>query len=125
MTYLLLVIGGLAGALARYHGTRFVQARTGSSFPLGTFLINLSGSFALGVLAGLVATHPGWPGQLLSLLLGAGFCGAYTTFSSFGWETIQLWRQGLVRQALVNLLGQPLLAGLAALVGLLVGSRLF
>jgi CrcB protein len=125
MTYFLLMIGGVAGALARYHGARLVQARAGGDFPLGTFLINLSGSFALGMLVGLVATHPGWPARQLSLLLGTGFCGAYTTFSSFGWETIQLWRQGTPRQALFNLLGQPLLGGLAAAAGLLLGARLF
>lgn len=124
MAYLLLAIGGVAGALSRYHGARFVHARTQNDFPLGTLLINVSGSFILGLLLSLLAAHPHWPGKQLSLLFGTGFCGAYTTFSSFGFETIQLWREGTPRRAICNVLGQPLLAGLAAWSGILLGRQL-
>lgn len=123
MSVVLLAVGGVLGALSRYHGARLVQARLQGNFPLGTFLINVSGSFALGTLLGAVAAHPGWPATALTLLFGAGFCGAYTTFSSFAFETIQLWRQGDPRRAVLNLLAQPLLGGLAALIGMLLGAR--
>ena len=114
----------MAGALSRYHGARLVQARLGEAFPWGTFLINLTGSFGLGILAGLLGSHPEGGGKLVSLLLGVGFCGAYTTFSSFAWETLLLWRQGQARQAAANLLGQPILGGLAVWLGLVCGAAI-
>jgi CrcB protein len=122
MIYVLLALAATLGAVCRYHLARRVQARTASDFPLGTFLINVSGSFLFGFVVGLLAQHPEWPGAQLTVLLGVGFCGAYTTFSSFAWETLQLWRNGRRGQALYNLLGQPLLGGLAAWAGMLIGS---
>ncbi|HEY0607160.1 MAG TPA: fluoride efflux transporter CrcB [Herpetosiphonaceae bacterium] len=123
MSYLLLALGGALGALCRYHGGRIIHRRIATTFPLGTFAINLSGSFLLGLLAGLLALHPDWPGGSLNLVFGIGFCGAYTTFSSFAFETLQLWRQHQRRHAIANLLGQPLLGICAAWLGLLIGSR--
>ncbi len=124
MTYLLLIVGGVAGALARFHGTRLVQARLSHHFPLGTFSINLSGSFALGLLYGLVGAAPSSAGQAMLLLFGTGFCGAYTTFSSFGWETVNLWRTHHPRAALLNLLAQPVLGLLGAWLGITLGAWL-
>jgi CrcB protein len=124
MSALLAVIGGAAGAICRYHLERFVQARTPRAFPLGVWLINLSGSLLLGLLGGLLIRHADWPGESLRLLLGVGFCGAYTTFSSFVFEVCQLWRGGQRRAALLSLLSQPLLGGLAAWIGLWLGARL-
>lgn len=124
MMFLLLGLGGVLGALCRYHGARIVQARISRNFPLGTLLINLSGSALLGALIGVLARHPTWPRQELSLLWGTGFCGAYTTFSSWSFETVQLWREGQRRDALINVLTQPLLGGFAAWLGLLVGGTI-
>ncbi len=121
MTFLLLAVGGIAGALGRYHGARWLQSRFDSSFPIGTFVINISGSFALGLLGAILVRYPGWPVHELGLLFGTGFCGAYTTFSSFGWETVQLWRQGWRARAIFNLLGQPILCILVAWLGLQLG----
>ncbi len=103
MTYILLALGGIVGALCRYHGVRLIQAHIPIAFPLGTFLVNLSGSFSLGLLGGLAAHHPTWPLASLSLLIGTGFCGAYTTFSTFAFETMQLWQQAQYRSACFNL----------------------
>lgn len=122
MTYVLLAVGGVIGALGRYHTARLVQARIGDAFPLGTLLINLSGSLVLGALTGLVARQALWFPQEASLLLGTGVCGAYTTFSSFGYETVQLWRQGRSRRAIVNIVGQLVLGTLAAWLGIIVGT---
>ena len=122
MSYLLLALGGVAGALCRYHGARLAQARTSNAFPLGTWLINLSGSLLLGLLLGLLSHAPSRLSTETSLLLGTGFCGAYTTFSSFAFETIQLWRQACYHQAVINLVSQPICGVFAAWLGLILGS---
>ncbi|WP_129674857.1 fluoride efflux transporter CrcB [Candidatus Chloroploca sp. Khr17] len=121
MSYLLLSLGAIVGALSRYHLVRVIQARYGSTFPIGTFVVNLSGSLLLGILAGLIATHPAWPLTSLQALAGVGFCATYTTFSSFIFETIQLWRQGNQRSAMLNLCGQPILGFGFAWLGIFLG----
>jgi fluoride exporter len=86
---LLVAAGGGLGALARYlldHGVR--SAFPASRFPLGTLLVNLWGSFVLGWLSGRYAGDPD-----AMLLIGTGFCGAFTTFSTFSYETVLLVRQ--------------------------------
>lgn len=122
ISYLLLLIGGVAGALTRYHVGRYLTARTQTIFPLGTWLINLSGSLLLGLLTGWLLRDVSWSGGALRLLLGTGFCGAYTTFSSFAFETSQLWRASRRRWAMLNLLSEPLLGALAAWFGLWLAS---
>jgi CrcB protein len=124
MNYLLMMIGGAVGALCRYHLSSLVQTHMRGNYPLGTFLINVTGSFGLGALVGLLANHPTWPAEQLTLLFGVGFFAAYTTFSSFAFETLQLWRVGQRRNAIVNLLGQPLLGCLAAWIGIALVWRL-
>lgn len=124
MTYLLLALGAIAGALSRFHAIRLIQGWSGSTFPLGTFVVNLSGSLLLGLIGGLVATHPNWPISSIQAIAGIGFCATYTTFSSFIFETVQLWRRGSRRAALTNLCGQPMLGLLCAWLGLVVGTRL-
>jgi fluoride exporter len=123
-TYLLLIVGGVAGALSRFHGARLLQARCGDHFPIGTFVINLTGSLVLGIIAGRLGAHPSAFERNIGLLLGTGFCGAYTTFSSFGFETVQLWRMGSRGRALVNLVSQPVLGCCCAWLGLLLGTYL-
>lgn len=124
ISLLLLTLGAVGGALCRYHAVRLIQARSRGGFPLGTFLVNLSGSLLLGVIGGLVATHPAWPVDSIQALGGVGFCATYTTFSSFIFETTQLWRQGARRAALLNLCGQPALGLLCAWIGLVIGTSI-
>lgn len=98
MTALLVVLGGALGAPARYLLDRAVQARHGSPFPHGTLLVNVLGSLLLGVLLALQAEarSPSW----VLTLLGTGFCGAFTTFSTFGLDTVRLLEQGRASLAL-------------------------
>lgn len=113
---LLLLLGGAAGTLARYGvGHWFASHPWGRAFPLGTLFINVSGSFVLGFAAVVIferlpEQHHHW-----YFLVGVGFCGAYTTFSTFEWETFQLLRHGRWLAALANVLGS-VLAGFAAVV---------
>ena len=121
MTYFLLVVGGVAGAWSRYYGTRLIQAHF--RFPLATLLINVGGSLALGLIYGLIGSQPTLQGQRMLLLLGTGYCGAYTTFSSFAFETLQLWRTHHPAEAIANIVLQPVLGLLGAWVGFWLGTQ--
>lgn len=114
---LLIALGGALGALARYGLTLWVQLRwlPQATFPWGTFLINVSGSFLLGVTLTLVGGRvlpPPW-----RFFFATGFLGAYTTFSTFEYESVQL---GFSWQALGNLLGSVIVG----YGGVLLGMRL-
>ena len=102
MTYLLVAVGAAVGAPVRYLFDRWVQQRFLPVFPWGTFTVNVVGSLLLGGLAA-AAAYGGLPDAGLALL-GAGFCGGLTTFSSFGWETHRLLDDGANWVATVNVL---------------------
>jgi CrcB protein len=114
MILLGLALAGAAGALARYG----VDAglRRWWPAPLPILLVNVTGSALLGFLTGLLAA-----GSPALVVLGTGFCGSYTTFSTACWETVGLLRAGRRRAAVLHLLGTIVATGLAASVGLLVG----
>lgn len=112
-------LGAAVGALARYLLDQAVTRRRSGTFPAGTWVINISGSFVLGLLAGL-ATHHGLAPDAVAVV-GTGVCGGYTTFSTFSYETVRLMEEGSGLVALANLAGS-LAAGLAAAaLGLGVG----
>ncbi|MFP5252544.1 MAG: fluoride efflux transporter CrcB [Actinomycetes bacterium] len=111
MTVALVLLGGAVGAPLRYLVDLLVRSRNRSGFPWGTFLVNVTGSLALGVLMGVVGSGdaPTW----LVPLVGTGVCGAFTTFSTFGFETVRLLEEGEARTAAANSLGS-LAVGLGA-----------
>jgi CrcB protein len=104
---LLVAAGAAVGAPLRYLADRWISARHDSLFPWGTFAVNVAGSLVLGMLLGA-----GAPGQVV-LAAGTGFCGALTTYSTLGYETVRLAEDGAYGYALVNVVG-TLVAGLAA-----------
>jgi CrcB protein len=104
-------LAGALGALTRYGVHAAVQSRMASKLPYGTVVVNITGSFALGLLVGL-ATYQGL-GADVRTVVGTGFIGAYTTFSSFSYDTFGLVEDGLSAAALVSALGS-VVAGLAA-----------
>lgn len=112
--------GGL-GAGARFLvDTAVMRGRTGR-FPLGVLVVNVSGSFALGLLVGLgTAIAP----PAVVMIVGTGLLGGYTTFSTVSVETVLLLQRGRRRHALANLFGTLVLALAAAAIGLLAGSLL-
>ena len=114
---LFLLLGGAAGTYARYRVAAWVKELAGAAdFPYGTLLINVTGSFVLGAAAVLVpARVPAAQQAHWYLFVGTGFCGGYTTFSTFELETLHLVRDGQWGLALLNVLVSSL-AGFAAVV---------
>jgi CrcB protein len=111
---LLVIVGAAVGAPLRYATDRIVRSRHDTGFPWGTFTVNVVGSFVLGV---VVAAAP----PAVVALVGTGFCGALTTYSTFGYETVQLATRSKLF-AVFNALGS-VLAGLgAAGLGLAIGG---
>lgn len=102
MTALLVVVGAAIGAPLRYLTDLFVQSRHDSVFPWGTLVVNATGSLLLGATVGVVSAGGG-PSWALSLV-GTGFCGALTTFSTFGFETARLVEDGALLEAGLNVL---------------------
>ncbi|GIX49696.1 MAG: putative fluoride ion transporter CrcB [Candidatus Tectimicrobiota bacterium] len=121
--YLWIGLGGCLGAIARYLLVGWAAQRWGTTFPYGTLLVNVSGSFLLCFLAEVLSTRLAlYP--TLRLALTVGFLGAYTTFSTFSYEWLQLAQDGNGWQSLGYLLGSVLGGGLAGLLGLLLGRGL-
>jgi CrcB protein len=112
MRVALVGIGGMLGAIARYAAGGLVHRLYPGRFPLGTLLINIAGCFVLGLLATL-ATDRGVLSASLRMFLFIGVLGGFTTFSSFGYETMTLWQDGLWWPALLNVAASVIL-GLGA-----------
>jgi fluoride exporter len=110
MTPLLIAAGAMIGAPLRYLVDRAVQARHDSLFPWGTFAVNVAGSFLLGLVV-FARSRP----ELVALL-GTGFAGALTTYSTFGYETLRLVEEKALGYATLNV-AASLLAGLGAAFG--------
>jgi CrcB protein len=114
VTVAMVLLGGAIGAPMRYLTDLYVQSWHDSVFPWGTFTVNVLGSLVLGITAATV-THLGWPAWVLALI-GTGLCGALTTFSTFGFETVRLLEEGSVLTAAANCVAS-LTVGLGACAG--------
>jgi len=119
---LVVLIGGALGALARYQLDGLIQDHTHGAMPVGTLVINVSGSLVLGLLVGLRLQHG--MSATVELAAGTGFCGAFTTFSSLMYETTRLAQDGAYRQAARTLSLNVVLGGGAAALGLVVTGAL-
>lgn len=113
--WLLVAAAGSVGAPARYLLDTGVSDRVAAMFPYGTLVVNVSGSFALGVLTGLALDHG--LGTTAQLVLGTGLLGAYTTFSTFTLETVSLLQSGETQAAVRNAAGSVLVGAGAAAAG--------
>lgn len=122
MTLLMVCLGAALGAPARYLTDRTIQSRHDTVFPWGTFTVNVVGSLILGLLVGL-ASHYDVPVPVVAAV-GTGFCGALTTYSTFGFETVRLVEDGGRLYAALNVVAS-LFAGLgAAVIGFALGRAL-
>lgn len=120
--YLLISLGAILGANARYLVGVWAADRIGPNFPYGTLLVNISGSFVLGFLIAALEGRLSLPSDL-RFLLGVGFIGTYTTFSSFTVETLLLLRAGSMGLGIANILANNLAGLAAALLGFWLAAR--
>lgn len=112
------VAGGLGAAL-RFFLDGLLKAHTPAAFPYGTAVINLTGSFTLGLITGLAGN--GWLPTEIATVIGVGLLGGYTTFSTASYETIRLAQERRYRAALINGLGVLIACTLVALLGIWIG----
>jgi CrcB protein len=120
---LIISIGAVLGANARYWLGGWAAEKFGTAFPYGTFIINLTGSFILGLFITLVTDRflvdPNW-----RLLVTIGFLGSYTTFSSYTFESMSLILENQWLPGLFNLFGSAFLGGLAVLLGVVLARAI-
>jgi fluoride exporter len=101
MKYLMVGIGGALGSILRFWIGSYIGGRFGSRFPYGTFVINMSGSFLIGLVITILADKTQWSGNW-RYLIPIGFIGGYTTFSAFEYETFRLFQDGQILTAGLN-----------------------
>ena len=122
LPYLLVGAGSFIGGNARYIIGRWAGTMVDARFPLGTFVINVVGSFILGLIAGFLSSRSVAHSDAIRLALGVGFCGGFTTFSTFEFETHALFEDGIWLTAVANM-ALSLFAGLAAVRFGLVAAK--
>lgn len=110
-TFFLVGTGGFAGSILRFAISKFVALQSGTSFPLGTFCVNILGSLVIGIIYGLALKD--LASSEIRLLIATGFCGGFTTFSSFSFEFLALLRGDQITLAILYAFGS-LAAGLFA-----------
>ena len=118
-----LAVAGALGTLARYWLTGFVHRHSKETFPLGTLVVNVLGCFFIGLLMYLVTEHESFTPETRVVLV-VGLLGGFTTFSAFGYETLELVRGGDVWLAALNVCGNVLVGTCAVWFGSVVGRAL-
>ena len=122
---LLVVLGGGAGAAARYAVGSHAWRLFGTAWPFGTFICNALGGLAMGLLVGFLAHRGGADQERLRLLFGVGVLGGFTTFSAFSLETALMIEKSRYAQAFTYVSASVLLSVAALFAGLIVARRLF
>ena len=122
LKYVAVGIGGFLGAVARYALGSYIGGRYGVRFPLGTFVINVSGSFLLGLILTLLTRTTA--SDYWRYLIPIGFIGAYTTFSTFEYETLRAIQDGQLMTGLLNVALSLFVGFIAVWVGVEVGRVL-
>jgi CrcB protein len=120
LAWVAFVAAGAIGAPVRYLVDGAIGDRTSGALPWGTFVVNTTGSLVLGFLTGLALYH-GFPATP-KIVLGTGFCGAYTTFSTHTFETVRLLEDGAHREAARNAFGTLAAGAAAAATGLALAA---
>lgn len=121
-TWIAFLVAAAIGAPARYLIDGFVQDRTDGAFPWGTFVVNATGCLVLGTLTGLALYHD-LP-DAMRIVIGTGAVGAYTTFSTFSFETVRLAEEGATSEAIRNVAATFLVGLTAAGIGIAITALL-
>ncbi len=119
LKYLVVGIGGFLGAVARYAVAAYIGSRFGGRFPYGTFVINMSGCFLVGFIVTLLARTTA--SQYWRYFIPIGFIGAYTTFSTFEYETLRAVQDGQLTTGLLNVALSVVVGFVAVWVGAAIG----
>ncbi|WP_375505597.1 fluoride efflux transporter CrcB [uncultured Nostoc sp.] len=120
---LAIAAGAVPGALSRFHITEWTKAKLGTKFPYATFAINLTGCLAMGFFFTISQGITGYPKEL-DLLIRTGFLGSYTTFSTYGFDTLTLWRSKRIVATAFYWAGSAVLGLGAVIVGVAI-AKLF
>ena len=123
MAWLLVALGGAGGSVLRYGVGRLAASYLGPTTVMGTFIVNVSGSFLLGLFIALALEKASLSGNLRALV-AVGFLGGYTTFSTLSLESVRLVEDGELVRAAASILGNLVLGLAAAYIGLLLGRAL-
>lgn len=121
--FLLISVGAIVGANLRYWVGDWVAQRLGASFPYGTLVVNLTGTLILGIFITLATERFLWDPRW-RVLIAIGFCGSYTTFSSYMFESVNLISSGQYSSGLLNLFGSVILGVLVMFIGIWMGRMI-
>jgi fluoride exporter len=121
--YIVIGIGGFLGSVARFWVGSYVSNRMGARFPYGTFIINMSASFLIGLIITLLAERTHWNPNW-RYLIPIGFIGAYSTFSTFEYETFRNVQDGQILIAFLNIILSVVLGFAAVWFGVIAGRKL-
>ncbi|HEY9676882.1 MAG TPA: fluoride efflux transporter CrcB [Drouetiella sp.] len=117
-------IGGSIGSVLRYLSGFYLSNWFGTTFPWGTLFVNIVGSFVLGFVMSFAINKPNALDSTTRLILTTGFCGGFTTFSSFAWETLSLYQKGDATLAIANLSSNLVFGFLACFIGYVLGRMI-
>ena len=121
MKYVFLSLGGMLGVCSRYWTTNFFDKLFTTNFPIGTFVVNVLGCFFIGLLATLAEVRFSFPSEV-KLFLITGFLGAFTTFSTFAFDSQNLFTSGQFFPLVCNIFGKIVLGLLAVQAGIILAK---
>ena len=124
MQWLMIAIGGALGSMARYAAVSYITPLFAYRFPFGTFIVNISGSFLIGVAYVVIVEKAIIPVEW-RLFFITGIIGGYTTFSSFSLEVLQTWQEGYPLNSILYVTGSVFLGLLATYIGMQLTQKLF
>ena len=123
LKYLMVGLGGCLGSILRFWLGSYVGGRLGSRFPYGTFVINVTGSFLIGMILTILAEKTQWSPNW-RYLIPIGFIGGYTTFSTFEYETFRLVQDGQMVTAMLNVVGSVVIGFAGVWAGMVAGRSI-